>query len=449
MLSSGDWTRLQRLKGSKPQTLSLPVVSISGAAIGENNQGATAMVLACIDPRYTTAVEQFLVDQLDSQHYYDLFSLAGASLSGGATGTTGALYSPYKCQEVFYEHLQIAVILHNIQNIWVFDHLDCGAYKTFYSPPLGTTDCLKQPHINVFNYLKTKIASSGIAAISGLNVQGWIVDSPECGGQGTFYGVTGSTAVSTGISETIPPSSGATVLVLGCIDPRYSSLLSSFLLKYKDVQFNYDLFNLAGASLGVNQSYKTDGTLRAVSSTLGSAYSSNMIPQFGVNWGPVFLNHLDIALALHGITDVWAFDHLDCGAYKRIKFGSASATDLAIDPHTEELQLLRVLLKARNPTLAFKGFVMDMSGNITKVVDSGNGIQIPPLKDPGSLITRNPASSFTDLKAFYKADFLTKTELVTTGNTRNTRIIGYKLCSTGASCGQFTVHSTGLCPKCR
>jgi hypothetical protein len=173
-------------------------------------------------------------------------------------------------------------------------------------------------------------------------------------------------------------------------------MLSSFLINYKDVLFTYDLLTLAGSSLGVNQSYLTYPSSLRTAGVAGSQYPLNTIPQFGVKWGNAFFQHINIALALHSITEIWVFDHLDCGAYKAI-LGLASDLDPTI--HTTQLTKLKGFINTTYPALAFKGFVMDTSGVITKVVDSNNGVYVDNIitKNFSSSRIRNPASEFTDI----------------------------------------------------
>jgi hypothetical protein len=451
MLSTGEWIRNKRLLGSRPQPGYFPN---EGIPVGSpsNNTTAKAMVLACIDPRYTYAVEEFLIKQLDSQHYYDLFALAGASLGPALTGSPVAgLYDPALYQEVFYEHLRIAIALHGITDIYVFDHLDCGAYKNFFGAPFTPTgpDCDKQPHANVINILKnTLTGDAGLPTLSHLNVTGYIVDSPDCpAGTGCFSKVVGTTPtpLSPPYCAQIPPNTGANVFVLGCIDPRYSALLSQFLLQYKDIQFNYDLFTLAGASLGFNQSYLTYDTVLRTAGVAGSQYPLNLIPQWGVHWGPVFCDHIRIALAIHNITEIWAFDHLDCGAYKRIKFGDPNNPDLDIGPHRIELQKMMTNIRSTFPQLSFKGFVMDTMGNITQVVSSGGGITIPNTKAPGSSRIRNYSSLNTARVGFFKGDYKTRSDSTgCSGGSCNPQLTAIKLCT----CGPERIDGSGLCASC-
>ena len=185
----------------------------------------------------------------------------------------------------------------------------------------------------------------------------------------------------------------AKVLVLGCIDPRYASYLEWFLTHQAGIFGQYDLFVLAGASLGVTQafSYSEDGPEGSLPGpNNGDSTTDNYNNDFDIlhNWDNVFYAHLGIALRLHQITDVWIFDHLDCGAYKLIKFGDLTATDDDILPHRDEINALANQIKAYAETAAnplgsnlpnadflalnIKGYVMSTNGDIFKVYDDGN-----------------------------------------------------------------------------
>ena len=83
---------------------------------------AHTFVLACIDPRFTKMLADFLIHEKYVKNDYDLFALAGSEL--------GANDKP-AWKKVLKEHLDIALELHDIQEFWVFSHMDCGAYKVF------------------------------------------------------------------------------------------------------------------------------------------------------------------------------------------------------------------------------------------------------------------------------------------------------------------------------
>ena len=473
-LSSSDWTRLKRIVGAKPNivtSFSEPVYA--GTPI--DNSQATTFVLACIDPRYTAALEEYLLQMLGA-NTYDLFILAGAAGGGNITNT-----SPHTCivtttnwQTTLLDHLQLAITLHNVTKILVVDHLDCGAYHVC----LAQNPDVSADHKAQFDILHDLIVGATPGAGTGVALNNH-AGSPSHGGDifGTrFTGYYFTTPLPTEPNTTIlndysgaqqtteyfPDSKGAKVLVLGCIDPRFTALLSSFLVNYKDVQFIYDLFILAGASLGANQSYTTFPTLRTPPAT--GNYPSNIIPSLGGTWGPTFFDHVGVAIALHQITEVWVFDHLDCGAYKAIKFGSLSASDLDPAQHVPELTKLQGYLSTAQPSLAFKGFVMDTNGSITKYVDDNRGITIlktlgapmnqtlyslPRLlpKTTGGSRIRFTASQYTDQKAYYAADYITQQQSTNNGVNTNGKILTVStLCSCSAP--PYVANKRGLCIKC-
>jgi hypothetical protein len=133
----------------------------------------------------------------------------------------------------------------------------------------------------------------------------------------------------------------ASALVLACIDPRFTASLAWYLTHHKEVINDYDLIALAGASLGVLQT------------TYGS-------------WQTTFVDHVKLALKLHNIKEIWAFDHLDCGMYKAT-LNLTEDKDSAI--HIEKLQELKAFIKQQFPELGFKGFIIDTYGTIQKVVE--------------------------------------------------------------------------------
>jgi hypothetical protein len=189
----------------------------------------------------------------------------------------------------------------------------------------------------------------------------------------------------------------AKVLVLGCIDPRFQSYLTWFLTHQRHLHGQFDLFTLAGASLGVNQAESVDEG----GNELGGVQLSAAPPYSGVTWGDgtyknsapilrnwhnVFYGNLDLAVDLHQITDIWIFDHLDCAAYKIIKFNDSGASDLDIRAHSDEIIRLAIKLRQGNSYLGaindnsapfsglnIKGFVINTSGDIFKVFGTNTG----------------------------------------------------------------------------
>lgn len=114
-----------------------------------NRTTAKIFVLSCIDPRFNERLAHFLINEKEIHSDYDLVSLAGASL--------GVLQDEYTCwQCMFYDTLNIAIALHSIKEVWVFDHLDCGMYRAM----LGMkTDLDPTIHNAYLQKLRSEISS--------------------------------------------------------------------------------------------------------------------------------------------------------------------------------------------------------------------------------------------------------------------------------------------------
>jgi len=91
-------------------------------------------VLTCIDPRFTYFLSWFLNHEKQIENNYDLFALAGSSMCadndtqlyppGGLPSTAPWLLS-------LNQHIALAMSLHQITEVWLFDHLGCGAYVNY------------------------------------------------------------------------------------------------------------------------------------------------------------------------------------------------------------------------------------------------------------------------------------------------------------------------------
>ena len=90
---------------------------------------AKALVLSCIDFRLIDDMVYFL-NSIGLNNNYDDFILAGASL--GYNQTKFAHWA-----KTLDDHIDISLKLHKIKEIIVIDHIECGAYKTFYDKPDG------------------------------------------------------------------------------------------------------------------------------------------------------------------------------------------------------------------------------------------------------------------------------------------------------------------------
>jgi carbonic anhydrase len=88
---------------------------------------AKAMVLSCMDFRFVNDKVNFL-NQIGYKDDYSKFVLAGSSL--GYNQDTFPEWS-----KSFDKHVELAKDLHNIDEVIVVDHMDCGAYRILYDNP--------------------------------------------------------------------------------------------------------------------------------------------------------------------------------------------------------------------------------------------------------------------------------------------------------------------------
>ncbi len=98
------------------------------------------------------------------------------------------------------------------------------------------------------------------------------------------------------------PISEADVLLLSCIDYRYSHAIHELMRKHFGLR--YDQVSLAGAGLSAVIDFGTD---------------------LKPHWQQTVLEHVALSIQLHGIKTVLIMDHRNCGAYS--KFAGLPARD--------------------------------------------------------------------------------------------------------------------------
>ena len=78
-----------------------------------------AIVFNCMDFRFHTDIRDFLVS-MGLKDRYDLVSLAGV--------TKGLVENDSASTELILKQIEISQRLHNIQEVYIIHHMDCGAY---------------------------------------------------------------------------------------------------------------------------------------------------------------------------------------------------------------------------------------------------------------------------------------------------------------------------------
>ncbi|MFM9905266.1 MAG: carbonic anhydrase [Pyrinomonadaceae bacterium] len=158
--------------------------------------------------------------------------------------------------------------------------------------------------------------------------------------------VSASPAVAT---VNVPPLYGAAdAFVLSCMDYRLTDETAKYFQDELGLKNNYDYVVLAGASLGVN---------------------NTKYP----NWGQTFWQHLDTAIALHGIHEVIVMDHRNCGAYKVLLgkefLPDAGAAQLKEETvvHKEQLDMLAKAIHEKYPKLEVSTLLMSLDGHVDEI----------------------------------------------------------------------------------
>ena len=128
-------------------------------------------------------------------------------------------------------------------------------------------------------------------------------------------------------------------LVLTCIDYRFVHLIPEYMNKQYP-GFSYDHTILAGASLGV----------------FAGIYPA---------WASTFWEHLEVAIALHGIHTVIILDHRDCGAYREFEaLPDAPDSDLESTIHQHYMDRLGALIMKSHRSLRVITDLLDVPATL-------------------------------------------------------------------------------------
>lgn len=124
-------------------------------------------------------------------------------------------------------------------------------------------------------------------------------------------------------------------LVLTCIDYRFVHVIPEF-MRTNYPSLSYDHVILAGASLGV---------------------FTGIYPA----WASTFWEHLEVAIALHGIHTVIILDHRDCGAYREFEaLADEPADDEERDVHQHYMDRLGKLITKSQRSLRVRTHLLDV-----------------------------------------------------------------------------------------
>ncbi|HMP89383.1 MAG TPA: hypothetical protein PJ991_04235 [Kiritimatiellia bacterium] len=143
-------------------------------------------------------------------------------------------------------------------------------------------------------------------------------------------------------AQSVRAGGGTDALLLSCMDYRLIGKTHAF-LDGIGLHGRYDHVILAGASLGA---------------------TAEQFPA----WQTTFMEHLDIAIQLHGIHKVVLLDHRDCGAYKVVYNEDFSVNpEREFEIHRNHLAELKERIGEKYPELEVKMLLIDLDGAVEEI----------------------------------------------------------------------------------
>ena len=109
---------------------------------------AKAFLVTCMDFRFIND-EMSHMKEKGYDVNFDEFVLAGVSI-----GINQTVHPEW--EKTLFDHIEISKNLHHIKKVVLFDHLDCGAYKTF-RPGFKTEEEERELHIQELKIAADKI----------------------------------------------------------------------------------------------------------------------------------------------------------------------------------------------------------------------------------------------------------------------------------------------------
>tara|TARA_B110000444_G_C18483847_1_gene430363 strand:- start:145 stop:567 length:423 start_codon:yes stop_codon:yes gene_type:complete len=114
-------------------------------------------------------------------------------------------------------------------------------------------------------------------------------------------------------------------MVLSCIDPRFQSVVSDYLIK-KKLKGKYSLFTIAGGAIGVTaEKFK--------------------------KWHKTFLDNFEISLKIHKISKLIVINHRDCGAAKMVNRKNNLLKENELAVHINSFKKLKKVFKKKYPKI--------------------------------------------------------------------------------------------------
>lgn len=128
----------------------------------------SVLLLSCMDLRLLDDIAQFM-DHDNLGNRYDHVVFAGAAYGAlgapGARDENGRPINVSYWNNAFFDHLHAAVELHNVQDVYILEHRNCGAYYKYFHVAKDFDDSAEQRaqeeavHLKYAQLLEAQIAT--------------------------------------------------------------------------------------------------------------------------------------------------------------------------------------------------------------------------------------------------------------------------------------------------
>jgi len=114
------------------------------------DKGYEAMLLKCIDPRFTTNTWTYTASR-GWQNLYSQFNIAG-----GPIGVVAPVFADW--QKTYWDNLKITYDLHEVKRVVAITHRDCGAAVVAYGERIKTDRAFEtKTHIDALHAFRAEV----------------------------------------------------------------------------------------------------------------------------------------------------------------------------------------------------------------------------------------------------------------------------------------------------
>ncbi|HEY6981773.1 hypothetical protein [Reyranella sp.] len=130
--------------------LGAAALAVTAGPAGALDKGYEAMLLKCIDPRFTTNTWAYMSSR-GWQNLYSQFNIAG-----GPIGVVAPVFADW--HKTFWDNLAITVDLHEVKRVLGITHRDCGAAAVAYGDRIKTDRTFEtEMHVKALHEFRSEV----------------------------------------------------------------------------------------------------------------------------------------------------------------------------------------------------------------------------------------------------------------------------------------------------